>query len=155
LLQPQPQPQPELEPQPESKLEPQPEEAPPTTLHMGSNAVGTNSPLPPQSVQQMLRGKFDPSAFSDEESEPEPEPQPELEPQPEPEPEPATSGVVPSDLSRSEVLEMAESVGFDDELLQDMIDGRDGDMLAVAAMLIDHGAVRTHIPEAQCCCHLW
>jgi len=155
LLQPQPQPQPELEPEPESKPEPQPEEAPPTTLHMGSNAVGANSPLPPQSVQQMLRGKFDPSAFSDEESEPEPEPQPELEPQPEPEPEPATSGVVPSDLSRSEVLEMAESVGFDDELLQDMIDGRDGDMLAVAAMLIDHGAVRTHIPEAQCCCHLW
>jgi predicted ATP-grasp superfamily ATP-dependent carboligase len=42
---------------------------------------------------------------------------------------------------RSEVLTMAESVGFDEELLQDMIDGNDGDMLAVAAMLLEHGAV--------------
>jgi hypothetical protein len=49
--------------------------------------------------------------------------------------------VVPSDLSRSELIKMAESVGFDEELLQDMIDGNDGDVPAVAAMLLEHGAV--------------
>jgi hypothetical protein len=52
-----------------------------------------------------------------------------------------TNTAVPSDISRSEVLTMAQSVGFDEELLQDMIDGNDGDMLAVAAMLLEHGAV--------------
>ena len=51
-----------------------------------------------------------------------------------------SSSSAPSDLSSAELLEMAESVGFDAELLQDIIDGRDGDTNAVVQMLIDQGA---------------
>jgi hypothetical protein len=52
--------------QPEPEPEPEPE-APPAATHVGFNAVGVDSPPPPQSVEQMLRGRFDPTAFSSDE----------------------------------------------------------------------------------------
>jgi hypothetical protein len=54
--------------------------------------------------------------------------------------------------TKAELLSMAESLGLDDELLQDFIDGVDGDLQQVATMLTDQGAsiasVRAQAQEA-------
>ena len=42
--------------------------------------------------------------------------------------------------TRAELLVMAEDLGLDNELLQDFIDGVDGDLQHVATMLTDQGA---------------
>jgi hypothetical protein len=51
--------------------------------------------------------------------------------------------------TRAELLVMAEDLGLDNELLQDFIDGVDGDLQQVATMLTDQGAPSLATVRAQ------
>ena len=48
-----------------------------------------------------------------------------------------------------ELLKMVEAIGLDEELLQDFIDGVDGDLQQVATMLTDQGAPPLATVRAQ------